>query len=73
VTISAPNGGTTAQPEKRPNPILRKWWLWTAVGGVVLVGAVLGGTLGWYYTRDTSQIEANVSSRVGLTIPIGGL
>jgi hypothetical protein len=68
VTISAPGGGVQTV-EKKPNPILRKWWLWTAVGGVVVLGAALGGGLGWYYSRDTSHVDATVTTRA-LTIPL---
>ncbi len=50
-------------PRKGPNPILKKWWLWTAVGAVVVVGAALGGGLGWYYSRDTSHVDLSLSSK----------
>jgi hypothetical protein len=29
------------EPEPR-DPLYKKWWLWAAVGGVVVVGAVIG-------------------------------
>jgi tetratricopeptide (TPR) repeat protein len=29
-------------PPPRPTPLYKKWWLWTAVAGVVVVGAGIG-------------------------------
>ena len=28
-------------PRDQPTPIYKKWWLWTIIGGVVVVGAVV--------------------------------
>ena len=33
---------TTAPPPAERTPLYKKWWLWTAVGGVVVAGAVVG-------------------------------
>jgi tetratricopeptide (TPR) repeat protein len=32
----------TPPPSDHPKPIYKKWWLWTIVGGVVVVGVVVG-------------------------------
>jgi hypothetical protein len=29
-------------PPPRKTPVYKKWWLWTAVGGVVVVGVAVG-------------------------------
>ena len=63
VSTTTSGAVVVSKPVKQPNPILKKWWLWTAVGGVVVLGAALGGGLGWYYGRDTSHVDVNLSSR----------
>lgn len=40
-------------PEKQP--LYKKWWLWTAVGGVVVVGVGLGVGLGLGLSSNKSQ------------------
>jgi tetratricopeptide (TPR) repeat protein len=35
-----------ARSEAEATPVYKKWWLWTAVGGVVVVGVALGVGLG---------------------------
>lgn len=37
---------TSAKSEPERGPLYKKWWLWTAVGGVVVVGVALGVGLG---------------------------
>jgi tetratricopeptide (TPR) repeat protein len=49
-TAAPPNGpqvvaATTARPSKA-KPLYQKWWLWTAVGGVVVVGVAVGLRVG---------------------------
>jgi hypothetical protein len=53
--------GNTHPAERKP--LLKQWWLWTAVG-VVVVGAALGGGLGWYYSQDRSHVGLTISSSV---------
>ena len=45
-----PTGATTTSTDK---PIYKKWWLWTIVGGVVVVGVVVGVTVGVVETKDS--------------------
>jgi len=33
---------TTQKPADKPTPLYKKWWLWTIVGGVVVVGVAVG-------------------------------
>ncbi len=35
-----------ARPSPRPTPLYKKWWLWRAVGGVVVAGVAVGLGLG---------------------------
>jgi len=35
-----------AQPQRETPPLYKRWWLWAAVGGVVVVGVALGVGLG---------------------------
>ena len=46
----------TAPPPKR-TPVYKKWWLWTAVGGVVAAGLAVG--LGVGLTQSPSGTPAN--------------
>src|SRR6185503_8464257 len=48
-----------APVEKKPTPLYKKWWLWTAVAGVVVVGASIG--LGVGLTRSPSYPSAQTS------------
>ena len=50
VIVVAPAAEIVAAPPPKPTPVYRKWWLWTAVGAVVVVG--LGVGLGVGLTRD---------------------
>ena len=50
-------------PPAPKKPLIKQWWLWTAVG-VVVVGAALGGGLGYYYSRDTSHVGLTISSSI---------
>ena len=34
------------EKKERPQPVYKKWWLWTLVGAVVAAGAITGGVLG---------------------------
>ena len=53
-----------SQPEKPKKPLIKQWWLWAAVGGVVLVGVGLGAGLGYAYGRpDMSKVDINLTSR----------
>lgn len=67
VVVTTNNGTTTTTTtttsEKKANPILKKWWLWTAVGAVVVVGVGLGVGLGVYYSRDTSHVDFSITSK----------
>jgi hypothetical protein len=57
--------GQTVVVQKQKKPLIKQWWLWTAVGAVVVVGAALGGGLGYYYGRpDTTHVDVNLSSKV---------
>jgi len=46
VVVLTPNALTevvvSAVPSPRPKPLYKRWWLWTAVGGVVVVGVAVG-------------------------------
>lgn len=53
VAVAAPNIIVAAPPPKK-TPIYKKWWLWTAVGGVVVVG--LGVGLGVGLTRNRGSV-----------------
>ncbi len=66
VPIEGLGGGgvVTTEPAKPRGPLIKQWWFWTAIGAVV-VGGVVGGTLGWYYGRDTSHVTVDISSKVG--------
>ncbi|MGZ3427345.1 MAG: hypothetical protein ACXVCV_11885 [Polyangia bacterium] len=52
-----PPAVTTPPPAEEPRaertPLYKKWWLWTIVGGVVVVGAVVGITVGVLASRDS--------------------
>ena len=45
-----PTPATTLTAEaptpKKKTPIYKKWWLWTAIGGVVVAGVVIGAVVG---------------------------
>ena len=47
-TPSGTSGSLTAQapPVEKKTPIYERWWLWTAVGGVVAVGLGVGLGIG---------------------------
>lgn len=66
LTTTSTGATVVTEPAKPKKPLIKQWWLWTAVGAVVLVGAGLGGGLGYYYGRpDTSHVDISLSSRVG--------
>ena len=48
-------------------PLYKRWWLWTAVGGVVVAGAVVGAVLATSL-RPTDPFSGQVpDARVPLT------
>ena len=60
-TATTTTGPTTATPppaepppaQAERTPLYKKWWLWTVVGGVVVVGVVVGITVGVLAGRDS--------------------
>jgi len=62
------NGSSTvvvAKQQQPKKPLIKQWWLWTAVGAGVVVAVGLGAGLGYYYGRpDTSHVDVNLSSTV---------
>jgi len=44
---------STEQPRSERTPLYKKWWLWTAVGGVLVVGAVVGIAVGVTANQDS--------------------
>ena len=51
--------GTTspATPTAQPEPLYKKWWLWTSVGGIALVGAGAGVGVALGTRRDAAMPE----------------
>jgi tetratricopeptide (TPR) repeat protein len=47
VAASPPSEAAAPAPGERKQPVYKKWWLWTAIAGVAVVGAGVG--LGVYY------------------------
>jgi tetratricopeptide (TPR) repeat protein len=50
----------TATPPPRRKPLHKQWWLWTAVGGAVVVGVALGVGLGLGLRGDGPSTFPNV-------------
>jgi tetratricopeptide (TPR) repeat protein len=44
--------------EREKDPVYKKWWVWTIVGGVVVAGAVTGGVLGSRSAQGGGEIES---------------
>lgn len=66
-TTTTPTGTVVVTTTQRPvkKPLVKQWWLWTAVG-VVVVGVAVGASLGWYYTRpDGSHTDADITTKIG--------
>jgi len=58
---SAPQANAvTATPPARRKPLYKQWWLWTAVGGAVVVGVGLGVGLGLGLRGDRPSTFPNV-------------
>jgi tetratricopeptide (TPR) repeat protein len=49
----APVTTSTAPPTHERQPLYKKWWLWTIVGGVVVAGVVVGVSVGVVSSRDS--------------------
>jgi iron complex outermembrane receptor protein len=45
---------TEAEVQRESVPVWKKWWFWTAVGGVA-VSAIVGGTI-YYFSGDTTIV-----------------
>lgn len=41
--------------KQKSEPVYEKWWFWTAIGGAVLVGVILGGYFGAKAAQGTSE------------------
>ena len=51
---ATPQPAPVATEPRRDKPIYKKWWLWTAVGGVVVAGVVVGVAVAATTPRDAS-------------------
>jgi len=60
-----PPGLVAVESQPQPKPIYRRWWFWTAIGGAVAAGAIVGIAVG--VTR------ANAAPEVPSGVPIGPL
>jgi tetratricopeptide (TPR) repeat protein len=56
-TTSAPPERAEAAPVERKQPVYKKWWLWTTIAGVAVVGAGVGLAV-YYSTR--SQFDSTL-------------
>jgi tetratricopeptide (TPR) repeat protein len=52
-TPAPTNTTTQVPPPREEKPLYKKWWLWTAVGGVVVVAVVVGVTVGVLESQDS--------------------
>jgi tetratricopeptide (TPR) repeat protein len=43
-----------AKPPKQPDPVYKRWWFWTALGGAAAAVAVVSGALAYSFPRDPS-------------------
>ena len=69
VVTTTAGGDVIVQPAKPKKPLIKTWWFWTIIGGVVVVGAGLGGGLGYAFGRpDTSKVDGTFSTRAAVTI-----
>ena len=70
IELEAPRFPPALPPEPEPEPLYAQWWLWTAVGGavVVTVAAVAGAVVA---TRpEDSPLAEPPSSTIGHVIPV---
>ena len=51
-----PDPEDIAREKAKPKPLYKKWWLWTAVGGVVVVGVAVGVGLAFGLPKFTSEL-----------------
>jgi tetratricopeptide (TPR) repeat protein len=59
-TTSAPEATVNAQPATETPPLYKRWWLWTIVGGVVVVGVGVGLAVAYTTPKDASAPSSNV-------------
>ena len=60
VVLTAPNPAPASKDQPMPGPIYKRWWLWTAVGGVVAAGVIAGAVVGTQHTSTPVVVAAGV-------------
>lgn len=55
-----PPGLVAVEPRPQPKPIYRRWWFWTAVGGAVAVGAIVGIAVGVTQAKAAPEVPSGV-------------
>jgi len=64
VTTTTSGAIVSSVPPKPKKPLIKQWWLWTAVGGVAAVGLGLGLGLGLTVgAPDKTHVDVGLSSR----------
>lgn len=55
-----PPGLVAVESRPQPKPIYRRWWFWTAVGGAVAVGAIVGIAVGVTQAKAAPEVPSGV-------------
>ncbi len=59
---------SSLMPQKEQRPVYRRWWLWTAVGGVVVLAASVGIGVGLYLREPAEPFGAKFPTGFSGTI-----